>query len=67
MIINRYAAARAAARSSVAIAQAKQMDGDALAILNKGPLLVPGELALRDVRIIEAAFKSAANGARILL
>lgn len=39
--------------------QAKQMDDDALAILNKTKLLVPGEEGLKDIRVVEAIHKSA--------
>lgn len=42
--------------------QAKQMDNDALAIMRNSTLLVPGEEGLTDIRIVEAAFKSAATG-----
>ena len=41
--------------------QAKQMDDDALAIMNNKPMLVPGEEGLRDIRITEAIYKSAAT------
>ena len=39
--------------------QAKQMDDDALSIMNGKPMLVPGEEGLRDIRIVEAIYKSA--------
>lgn len=42
--------------------QARQMDNDALAILGQGPLLVPGEEGLRDVRIVQAIFEAADTG-----
>jgi glucose-fructose oxidoreductase len=42
--------------------QAKQMDDDALAILQKNPPLVPGEEGLRDIRIVEAIMRSASKG-----
>ena len=42
--------------------QAKQMDDDALAIMENKPMLVPGEEGLRDIAIVEAAYKSAAEG-----
>ena len=42
--------------------QARQMDDDARAILNKEIPLVPGEEGLSDIRIVEAIFKSAASG-----
>lgn len=50
--------------------QAKQMDEDALAILNKTPneVLVPGEEGLKDIRVVEAIFASAtADGKRLLI
>lgn len=42
--------------------QANQMDQDALSILNKKPMLVPGEEGLRDIRIVEAILESAQSG-----
>jgi glucose-fructose oxidoreductase len=39
--------------------QAKQMDDDALAIIQQKPMPVPGEEGLRDIRIVEAIYKSA--------
>jgi glucose-fructose oxidoreductase len=47
--------------------QAKQMDDDALSIINEKPVLIPGEEGLRDIRIVEAIYKSAATGQRIVL
>lgn len=47
--------------------QAKQMDDDALAILNDSPLLVPGEEGLKDIRIVEAIFKAAKENKSIRL
>lgn len=44
--------------------QARQMDSDALAILEKRPPLVPGEEGLRDLRVLEAVFASAREGGR---
>jgi glucose-fructose oxidoreductase len=41
------------------------MDDDALSILQKKPMLVPGEEGLRDIRIVEAIYKSAANKQRV--
>lgn len=49
------------------IQQAIQMDDDALAIMDKGELLVPGEEGLKDIHVVQAAFESAAKGQRILL
>ncbi|PPU94364.1 Gfo/Idh/MocA family protein [Xanthomonas albilineans] len=48
--------------------QALQMDEDALAILTGGPLRAPGEEGLRDIRIVDAIYRSAgAGGQRIVL
>jgi glucose-fructose oxidoreductase len=45
--------------------QAKQMDDDAESIMQNKPMLVPGEEGLRDIRIYEAIYKSAASGKRV--
>ena len=47
--------------------QAKQMDDDALSIINDTPMLVPGEDGLRDIRVVEAIQKSAREGCRVVL
>jgi glucose-fructose oxidoreductase len=48
--------------------QAMQMDDDALAIMQGKKMVVPGEEGLRDIRIVEAIYKSAgAGGARVTL
>ena len=47
--------------------QAKQMDDNALSIMQKKPMLVPGEEGLRDIRIVEAIYKSAGTGQRVIL
>jgi glucose-fructose oxidoreductase len=47
--------------------QAKQMDDDAFAIMEGKKMLVPGEEGLRDIRIVEAIYKSAATGKRVSL
>jgi glucose-fructose oxidoreductase len=52
---------------SVPWQQAKQMDDDAQAIMQKKPMLVPGEEGLRDIRVVEAIYKSAATGQRVAL
>ena len=41
--------------------QAKQMDEDADSILNNKPMIVPGEEGLRDIRVVEAVYKSASQ------
>ncbi len=45
--------------------QAKQMDDDALAIMNKTPLLVPGEEGLKDIRVVEAIYRSVAEKGKV--
>jgi glucose-fructose oxidoreductase len=47
--------------------QARQMDDDALAIQKKSQALVPGEEGLRDIGIVEAIHRSAAEKKRIEL
>lgn len=39
--------------------QAKQMDDDAMAIMNNSEMLVPGEEGLRDIRVVEAVYEAA--------
>lgn len=52
----------------VPMQQAMQMDDDAMAIMQKKPMLVPGEEGFRDIRIVRAIYQSAAsNGARVPL
>ncbi len=41
--------------------QAKQMDEDAAAIMNNTDLIVPGEEGLRDIRVVEAIYRSAGD------
>jgi glucose-fructose oxidoreductase len=48
--------------ASIPNQQAHQMDNDALSILNNTEVVVPGEEGLRDIRIVEAIYRSAANG-----
>ncbi len=47
--------------------QAKQMDDDAKSIKQGKPMLVPGEEGLRDIRIVEAIYKSANTGQAVKL
>ncbi len=42
--------------------QPLQMDDDSLAIINNTPYIAPGEEGLRDIRVVEAIYKSAAMG-----
>jgi glucose-fructose oxidoreductase len=52
---------------NVPFQQATQMDDDALSIMQKKPMLVPGEEGLRDIRIVEAIYRSAATKQRVAL
>jgi glucose-fructose oxidoreductase len=45
--------------------QALQMDDDALAIINKTEMMVPGSEGIKDIAVIEAIFQSAKEGRRI--
>jgi glucose-fructose oxidoreductase len=47
--------------------QAKQMDDDALAIIDNTPVLVPGEEGLKDTIVVEAIYRSAAANARVII
>ncbi|HEX8356054.1 MAG TPA: Gfo/Idh/MocA family oxidoreductase [Segetibacter sp.] len=47
--------------------QAKQMDNDATSIMQGKPMLVPGEEGLRDIRIVEAIYKSAGSGQKVTI
>ena len=42
--------------------QAKQMDEDCMAIMNNTDLIAPGEEGIRDIRVVEAIYKSVASG-----
>jgi glucose-fructose oxidoreductase len=42
--------------------QAKQMDEDCAAIINNTDLIAPGEEGLRDIKVVEAIYKSVATG-----
>ena len=44
--------------------QAKQMDDDAMAIMENTPLLAPGEEGLKDIKVVEAIYRSVASGAK---
>lgn len=42
--------------------QAKQMDEDCTALMTNTTLIAPGEEGLRDIRVVEAIYKSVASG-----
>jgi glucose-fructose oxidoreductase len=45
--------------------QAKQMDDDALSIIEGTQVLVPGEEGLKDIRVVEAIYRSVAQKSKI--
>ncbi len=47
--------------------QAKQMDAFALAVKNKQPSIVPGEMGRRDVKYLQAIYESMRTGKRITI
>ncbi len=47
--------------------QAKQMDDDALSIKQGMAMLVPGEEGLKDIRVVEAVYKSVEEKKRVLI
>ena len=51
----------------IANQQAKQMDDDALAIQKKTKPLVPGEEGFKDIRIVEAIYRSANEKRRVAI
>ncbi len=53
--------------ASIPHQQAKQMDEDALAIMNNTQVLVPGEEGLKDIRVVEAVYQSVAKKGRVVI
>ncbi|UFH52032.1 Gfo/Idh/MocA family protein [Spirosoma sp. KNUC1025] len=49
----------------VPMQQTMQMDDDALAIMNKKPMMAPGEEGLRDIKIVEAIYAAAKSGKEV--
>jgi glucose-fructose oxidoreductase len=47
--------------------QAKQMDDDALAIINNKSVLVPGEEGLKDIRVVEAIYRSVKENKKVAI
>jgi glucose-fructose oxidoreductase len=45
--------------------QARQMDDDALAIMNNTPVMVPGEEGLKDIKVVEAVYRSVAANKKV--
>jgi len=46
--------------------QAKQLDDDVEALMKNTSLIAPGEEGLRDIRVVEAIYKSVANGGKTI-
>jgi glucose-fructose oxidoreductase len=54
--------------ASIPNQQARQMDDDALAILNNAnTVMVPGEEGLKDIRVVEAIYRSVKEKKRVLI
>jgi glucose-fructose oxidoreductase len=53
--------------ASVPNQQAKQMDEDATAIINGTPAIVPGEEGLKDIRVVEAIYRSVASKGKVAI
>ncbi len=53
--------------ATIANEQATQMDDDALAIINDSQLIVPGEEGLKDIRVVEAIYRSVAERKRVMI
>ena len=47
--------------------QAKQMDEDALAIMDNKPVLVPGEEGWKDILVVEAIYRSVKEKGRVVI
>lgn len=47
--------------------QAKQMDDDALAIINNTAMVAPGEEGLKDIRVVEAVYRSVKEGKKVTI
>lgn len=47
--------------------QAKQMDDDALSIINDKPVLVPGEEGWKDILVVEAIYRSVKEKGRVVI
>jgi glucose-fructose oxidoreductase len=53
--------------ASIPNQQARQMDNDAIAIIDNQAVMVPGEEGQRDIRVVEAIYKSAAGKSRVTI
>jgi glucose-fructose oxidoreductase len=53
--------------TSIPNQQARQMDDDSLSIMNKTPMLVPGEEGLKDIKVVEAIYRSVAENKKVVI
>ena len=53
--------------ASIPNQQARQMDDDAVAIKNNTNVLVPGEEGLKDIRVVEAIYRSVAQNKKVTI
>ncbi len=53
--------------ATIANEQATQMDDDALAIINSKPAIVPGEEGLKDIKVVEAIYRSVKEKKRVVI
>ena len=51
--------------ASIPNQQARQMDDDALSIMNNTSVMVPGEEGLKDILVVEAIYRSVAAKAKV--
>ena len=56
-----------ALNAPIANEQAKQMDDDALAIIQNKPVMVPGEEGLKDIKVVEAVYRSVKQNSRVII
>jgi glucose-fructose oxidoreductase len=47
--------------------QAKQMDDDSLSIKQNKPVLAPGEEGLKDIKVVQAVYRSVKEGGRVVI
>lgn len=57
----------AATVTAIPYEQVKQMDDDALSIINDKPVLVPGEEGLKDIKVVQAIYRSVREKVRVTI
>ncbi|MEO6221114.1 MAG: Gfo/Idh/MocA family oxidoreductase [Ginsengibacter sp.] len=53
--------------ASIPNEQAKQMDDDAIAIRENKPVMVPGEEGLKDIKVVQAVYRSVKEKGRVVI